>query len=389
MRRRQGGKKKQRTNFKQQSPAISVALIARNEESHLERAISSVQPFASEVVVVDTGSTDDTAAIARRLGARVYPFRWSHSFSKARNYSFDRCRGHYIWWMDPDEEVPVACVENILGLLKTVTSPDEVTVDTFLNGTYRPTEENLPGYGPGFAVAKPRMIRNQSGIRWRHSIHEELVSAGPVSHLQVPRDKIHVLNHGNANDTDGDYYKALMVLGHRDYPDEPHYTLHLVEWALVEDFNSQRALDLLSGLDPDKLQGEQLGKFWLHVGQAQKMRAIFAHDRGDVDAMVACAEKAVIAYGNVNRDGETGAALDCATMMLYLGEVDSFQRIVMEVRKQTPGGLLAQYFERFLEAKHPPDTLVKKVGRFLGALRTGQVGMEEVYQTIEAEGENG
>ena len=61
--------------------------------------------LVDEIVVVDTGSTDATAAVASRFGARVYPFPWVDSFAAARNESLRHARGDWIFWLDGDERL--------------------------------------------------------------------------------------------------------------------------------------------------------------------------------------------------------------------------------------------------------------------------------------------
>ena len=84
---------------------LSVCLIARNEEKSLPRALASVRGIADEVVVVDTGSTDRTAEIAKQSGAVVCHFPWCDDFSAARNVAIDHAKGDWIFWLDADEEL--------------------------------------------------------------------------------------------------------------------------------------------------------------------------------------------------------------------------------------------------------------------------------------------
>ena len=64
---------------------IALVLIARNESRAIERCLASVRPWVDEMIVLDTGSVDDTPAIAARCGARVTHFTWIDDFAAARN----------------------------------------------------------------------------------------------------------------------------------------------------------------------------------------------------------------------------------------------------------------------------------------------------------------
>lgn len=82
---------------------ISACWITKNEESNIPASIESVREAVDEMVVVDTGSTDNTVEAARSLGARVERFEWTADFSAARNYALSLADGDYIIFLDADE----------------------------------------------------------------------------------------------------------------------------------------------------------------------------------------------------------------------------------------------------------------------------------------------
>jgi hypothetical protein len=87
------------------APSLSVCLVTRNEEASLPRVLGSVSGVADEVLVMDTGSTDGTVALAGKLGARVAHVDWNDDFSAARNAALDRAGSDWILWLNPDEEL--------------------------------------------------------------------------------------------------------------------------------------------------------------------------------------------------------------------------------------------------------------------------------------------
>ena len=59
------------------SPRLTATLIVRNEAAHLRRCLASILPFTDEIVVVDTGSTDDSREVAASFGARIDTVAWT------------------------------------------------------------------------------------------------------------------------------------------------------------------------------------------------------------------------------------------------------------------------------------------------------------------------
>jgi tetratricopeptide (TPR) repeat protein len=98
-------------------PRLSVAMIVRNEATYLRSCLESVQCLADQVVVVDTGSTDNTVAIAEELGAEVHHFEWTDDFAAARNESLRHATGAWILVLDGDEWLDPASHETVRRLI--------------------------------------------------------------------------------------------------------------------------------------------------------------------------------------------------------------------------------------------------------------------------------
>ena len=84
---------------------LTACLIVRDEAAHLEACLASVRPFVDDVVVADTGSSDDTVAIARAAGARVVEVAWADDFAGARNAALAMVTSAWVLSVDADERV--------------------------------------------------------------------------------------------------------------------------------------------------------------------------------------------------------------------------------------------------------------------------------------------
>lgn len=84
---------------------LSLAMIVKNEAKYIERCLNSIKSTVDEIIVVDTGSTDNTKLIAQKCGAQVFDFAWCDDFSAARNFSLEQTTGDWILVLDADEFV--------------------------------------------------------------------------------------------------------------------------------------------------------------------------------------------------------------------------------------------------------------------------------------------
>lgn len=90
---------------------ISAAMIVKNEERCIERAISSILEAVDEIIVVDTGSTDETVSIIEGIAAKsekvkLHHFEWTNDFSAARNYSLSLVTHKWVFVVDADDVLP-------------------------------------------------------------------------------------------------------------------------------------------------------------------------------------------------------------------------------------------------------------------------------------------
>jgi glycosyltransferase involved in cell wall biosynthesis len=146
-------------------PQLSLAMIVKNEARCLARCLQSIRSIVDEMVIVDTGSTDDTVEIAKNFGAKLFHFDWVNDFSAARNFALDQTTGNWILVLDADEVASEALGkeirefagrEPVIGRLKIVS-------DFRRNGNKLRSQSFVSRLFP-------------RGARFQGRIHEQIVS---------------------------------------------------------------------------------------------------------------------------------------------------------------------------------------------------------------------
>lgn len=149
-------------------PAVSLCMIVRNEAARIGGCLASIRGFAQEVIVVDTGSDDGTAAAAEQLGASVYRCRWNEHFAEARNESLKRATGDWVLVLDADEMLEAWDEAELQRLL----ADPEAAGYALSVRNYRSAAAD--DYEADSVV---RLFRRLPGIAFAGRIHEEIVSS--------------------------------------------------------------------------------------------------------------------------------------------------------------------------------------------------------------------
>jgi glycosyltransferase involved in cell wall biosynthesis len=143
-------------------------MIVRDEEELLPRFLEAATGLWDELIVVDTGSTDDTVAIALDAGARVIEHTWKENFAEARNVGLEAATGDWILFLDADEIAP----SDLVPVLRAVVANDRIGAATLR------MRNDFPD-GQTRVTPLLRLFRRDASIRFRHRIHEEV--ATPVT----------------------------------------------------------------------------------------------------------------------------------------------------------------------------------------------------------------
>ncbi len=145
---------------------LSACLIVKDEAKNLARCLKSLKGVVDEIVIVDTGSTDNTISIAEKFGAVIGHYEWNHDFSAARNKSLELATGDWVLWIDADEELTKESGDAIRrGLVRPHFGGFAIEIINF-------TEDNSDA---AQYVHKPiRLFRRISGVAFTGRIHEQV-----------------------------------------------------------------------------------------------------------------------------------------------------------------------------------------------------------------------
>ena len=165
--------------------------MVKDEEEFLVDALRSVQGFADEIVVVDTGSTDRTVEIAESFGAKISHYEWKQDFSDARNETIRRSTGEWIFVIDADERLVVKpeLIERFRAALRGFNPEGPyvgVSIDV-INIRLDGSEMN--------SLPSVRFFPNQGKIRYENRVHNQLALSDPGAEMKIKLCDFVKLNH--------------------------------------------------------------------------------------------------------------------------------------------------------------------------------------------------
>ena len=149
---------------------ISACVIAKNEAENLPRWLASMQVFADEMIVVDTGSEDATAEIASTGGAKVFHFDWVDDFAAAKNFALDKAQGDWVVFTDADEYFTEESAPRVRPLIEEYSTRSKF--DGFI--VHLVNIDMDTGALLGTTAEVQRIFRHATHIRFVGSIHEHV-----------------------------------------------------------------------------------------------------------------------------------------------------------------------------------------------------------------------
>lgn len=185
---------------------ISACLIVKNEEAVLSRCLDSIKEFADEIIIIDTGSTDQTKEIAQKYTNKIYDFKWIDDFSAARNFSFHYATMDYIYVADADEYIDEENIKKILHIKQALLPEIEIVQMFYKNQLQFNTTYNYD------MEYRPKLYKRLRTYRWKNPIHEA-VELEPV----IYDSDIEILHMptGNHGKRDFNLFKKAITNGEK------------------------------------------------------------------------------------------------------------------------------------------------------------------------------
>jgi len=263
-----------------EKPKLSVCMIVRDEEERLPRCLKSVQDVADELIVVDTGSKDDTMPIAKNFGAKVFHFEWCDDFAAARNESLKHATGDWIFQIDADEELPSRSIPHLKERML------ESTVVCYLIRC----DHGRTCKGPRFGW-NARLFRNHPHVRYSRPYHEMVQASAEKLISNESRWKIE--------------YEAGITIRHHGYapsemPKKWERGLRIMKSYLQENPNDAYVLTKLGGTCCDLGRYDEAAYYLkkaLHVNPRSSdtnyALGLTLQKQHKLEAAIRCYEKAI------------------------------------------------------------------------------------------------
>ena len=149
---------------------ISACVIVKNEEKNISRWLKCNGALADEIIVVDTGSTDNTVKLAQEAGAKLFYFKWINDFAAAKNYAIEQATGDWIMFLDADESFTHEAQKKLRQELERFDK--DKSVAALLCRLLDVNEDD--DYKIVNTFLLPRIFRRSPYIRYKGAIHEQL-----------------------------------------------------------------------------------------------------------------------------------------------------------------------------------------------------------------------
>jgi tetratricopeptide (TPR) repeat protein len=308
---------------------LGLSMIAKNEAHTLRACLESVQGVVSQIVVADTGSTDNTSDIAHEFGATVISVPWENDFAKARNAALAAMQTDWVLVLDADEELDRNAAKKIPALVKHhgvggyLTPIRNYVPSATGRGWDRAAQPNDSGHprakdAPAYFVHENcRLFRRSTEVYFIGRVHELVEQSIKSAGLKLLPSNVYIHHFGQLADEGNrkkkvEAYLDLLRIKVQELPNEPMAWLQLglQEYECFHEAGKPllyfaRALEL----EPKAVQGWLFkGMIQLDLGNYQEALEDLEHVRSDTASRAFCEHLRGDALHNLGRLEEARAA---------------------------------------------------------------------------------
>lgn len=328
---------------------LSICIITKNESEKLKKCLQALRPYELEIVVVDTGSIDNTRQIALEYTSSVYDFSWCDDFAAAKNYAVQKAKNDMVMVVDSDEYLQEL---NIDELWKTVIShPKEVGRIRRINAFVRNAETNR-------IKEWVNRIFDRRLYHYQGRIHEQIVRGSVFENRKTNQV---------CEEASYQTYLTNVLLEHEGYDGS-------------EEERKQKAMRNIKLLEIEYKQNPediyilyQLGKGWYMAGEYDKAIYFFEIALGyDVNPKLEYVIDLVETYGyallNANRPN---VAILLESVYDEFGNSADFQFLMGLIYMNN--ALFERAVEEFLKATNHKEAKAEGVNSYLGFYNAGVI----------------
>ena len=337
-------------------PRLSVIMIVKDEADCLAECLASVQPVADEIVVVDTGSNDDTVAIAESFTAKVVHMAWVDDFAQARNRSITEASGDWLLHMDADEVLDEEGAQQIRALVDDDGAGADAIEVTLANYCDDPRAWRWVPVQAGDAMARGfsgylpvgllRLFRNRPDFEYREAVHENITASVEEGDGVIMQSDLVIHHYGYEPDPAKNEAKAALYLRIARAKMESHPE----DVKALGDFAEQaNASGLTDEAEAACRRAQALNP--LHLETASTLANILM-SRGELDGA-----KAVLLQLEEEGISPPHVVIALGAIALKAGKLEEAQRRLEAVTIQAPRQpmarlVLARVYDRLGETEH-------------------------------------
>jgi tetratricopeptide (TPR) repeat protein len=262
-------------------PTVELSMIVKDGAPVLARCLRSVSPFVDRILIGDTGSTDESVAVAQEFGAEIISIPWEHDFARARNRMLEQRKCDWILVLDADEMLDAAGGARIRKHIESHTifayHNPRWNYMRDVNGqlgfqTAKPNpvscEEARP-YPAYVPLATTRLFRSHPGIYFEGCVHETITKRLAALRLATGRADFVVHHFGQAEDAETERKKKDELyhrLGERKLGTDPNDPQALIEIGLAELEHAQRPEIAFAHFERARELSPNSAAGWLYAG---------------------------------------------------------------------------------------------------------------------------